>query len=80
MNTSSTALLLGTSGEQCDYIMEHFNMWLMCVCMNQSTCIYLLAGHTVAHLEVFFISDHLGVMSPFLCIIIMCLFDLLLSL
>ena len=34
----------------------------------------------VAQVEAFFTSDYLCVMSPFLCIIIMCQFDLIVSL
>ena len=37
----------------------------------------VLARPTIAQLEVFFSSDYLGVMSLFLCIIIMCSFDLI---
>ena len=40
------------------------------------SCLFLealsLAGLTIAQLEIFLSSDYLLVMSPFLCIIIMC--------
>ena len=45
-------------------------------------CLMLVVGwaHLVAQVEVFFSSDNLQVMSHFLCIIIMCIFDLIVSL
>ena len=49
------------------------NRWVGAWCLA-------VAGHIVAELEVFFSSDYLRVVSPFLCFIIVRLFDYIVSL
>ena len=57
--------MVGHASDLMTALTSGFNRWVGAWCLS-------VAGPTVAQLEVFFSSDYLWVMSPFLCFIIVC--------